>query len=173
MGYYVRASCTDPQVPQLAAIQQWLRERSSAAVLDEPNHAVEAARAGIAKTPILALNSSAWEQVAVVYKAGKLPILAECNRDTGTADSLLRQEIDEFIELIEDAAPKGVKERVVKHLQASKVVIACQLPTSDIDDDGYQANGEFLAFFSTHCGGMIQADGEGFYEGSKLLLPLA
>jgi hypothetical protein len=42
----------------------------------------------------------------------------------------------------------------------------------DIDDDGYDANGEFLRYFVDHCGGMIQADSEGFYEGSTIVVEL-
>jgi hypothetical protein len=173
MGYYVRAFCTGPQAPELAAIQRWLQERGSAAILDEPTHAVEAARTGVSNPSILALNTSEWKQVAVAYKPGRLPILAECNRDDGTVVSLLRQEIEEFKELIEDATPDEAKQRVLRHLEASKFIIACQLPTSDIDKDGYDANSEFLAFFTKHCGGMIQADGEGFYDDDKLILSLA
>src|SRR2546427_5767619 len=107
MGYYVRAFCTSPKVPELAAIQRWLRERGSTAVLDEPTHAVEVARSAAPSTPILALDTSEWEQVGVAYKPGRLPILAECSRDDGTSESLLRQEVDEFIELIGDATPDG------------------------------------------------------------------
>jgi hypothetical protein len=60
----------------------------------------------------------------------------------------------------------------LEHLAATAFVIACQLPSSDIEDDGYNVNGHFLTFFVEHCGGMIQADGEGFYEGDKLILLL-
>jgi hypothetical protein len=38
------------------------------------------------------------------------------------------------------------------HLAATTFVIACQLPTSDIDDDGYNAISHFLTFFVEHCG---------------------
>jgi len=129
MGYYVRAFCTSPKVPELAAIQRWLRERGSTAVLDEPTHAVEVARSAAPSTPILALDTSEWEQVGVAYKPGRLPILAECSRDDGTSESLLRQEVDEFIELIGDATPDGAKQRVLKHLRVSKF-ISSPHPTS-------------------------------------------
>src|SRR2546426_6350200 len=70
MGYYVRAFGPSPKVPELAAIQRWLRERGSTAVLDEPTHAVEVARSAAPSTPILALDTSEWEQVGVAYKPG-------------------------------------------------------------------------------------------------------
>ena len=172
MGYYVRAFCTASKVPDLAAIQSWLRERGSAAVIDGPDRAVEAAQQGVSKPPVLELQSSDWEQVAVVYRTGKLPILAECNRDDGTDTSLLRQELEEFIELIAEPGLSEPKKQVLEHLRSTKFIIACQLPTSDIEDDGYDANGDFLTYFVEQCGGMIQADGEGFYEGAEVIVKL-
>ena len=35
---------------------------------------------------------------------------------------------------------------------------------SDCDDDGFDANGQFLDYVVDRCGAMIHADGEGFYE---------
>ncbi len=172
MGYYIRAFCTNPKVPDLASIQTWLRERESAAIIDEPNHAVEAAQAGEARSPILDLATSDWEQVAIAYRTGKLPILAECNRDDSTDESLMRGEVAEFMELVGEPGRSAAKQRVLDHLTATKFVIACQLPTSDLEDDGYDANGDFLRFFVEHCGGMIQADGEGFYDGDRIIVPL-
>ena len=172
MGYYVRAFCTNPKVPDLASIQTWLRERESVAIIDEPNHGVEATQAGEARSPILDLATLDWEQVAIAYRAGKLPILAECNRDDGTDESLMRVEVAEFVEFVGEPGRSADKQRVLDHLAATKFVIACQLPTSDLEDDGYDANGDFLSFFVEHCGGMIQADGEGFYDGDRIIVPL-
>jgi hypothetical protein len=44
---------------------------------------------------------------------------------------------------------------------------------ADMDDAGWDANGQILTYFLDHCGALIQADGEGFYEGSKLILEMA
>ena len=60
---------------------------------------------------------------------------------------------------------------MLDHLQQSKAVVAAQL-LGDIDDDAYTAAGTFLAYFVEHCGGLIQADGEGFYEGDRLIVEL-
>jgi hypothetical protein len=171
MGYYVRAFCSNSKIPNLADIQAWLRERGSNAVLDETNHAVESARAGELKPSILDLNAPNWEQIAIAYRAGKLPILVECNRDDGSGECLMREEVAEFVELVKDYHSVATQ-LVLKHLAATKFIIACQLPTSDIEDDGYDANGEFLSFFVERCGGMIQADGEGFYDKNKVVVPL-
>jgi hypothetical protein len=172
MGYYVRAFCTEPEVPTLASIQDWLRKLGSRAILDEANHAAESAGVGELRPPILDLNTPDWEQIAIAYRAGKLPILAECNRDGDGDGDLMREEVAEFVEMVEEAEDAVAKQRVLKHLAATRFIIACQLPTSDIEDDGYDANGEFLRFFVEHCGGMIQADGEGFYDGDKVIIQL-
>jgi len=170
MGYYTRVFCTNPVVPDLASIQNWLRSRGSTALIDDPDNAVGAAREGVSKNATLGLSTSAWEQIGVAYRIGKLPFLAECNRDDGTATSLMRREIDEFIESLGKPGWFSAKRRVLSHLRATKFIVACQLPTSDMTDDGYQANSEFLNYFVEHCGGMIQADGERCYEGSKRIV---
>ena len=78
----------------------------------------------------------------------------------------------EFIDLIGEAAESLTCEKVIGHLRATRFVVACQLPTTDIDDDGFEANYQFLNYFVQHHGGLIQADGEGFYEGSDLIVPV-
>ena len=56
--------------------------------------------------------------------------------------------------------------------EAAMFIVACQLPTSDIDNAGHNTNGGFLAFFTAGCGAIIQAEGDGFYEGNHLVLEL-
>jgi len=46
------------------------------------------------------------------------------------------------------------------------------LPTSDIDEDGYTALGHVLTYFVNNNAAIIQADGEGFYEGEKVIVEL-
>src|SRR5262249_25610598 len=115
------------------------------------------------------LDSEDWEQFGFLYKPGKNGILVECNRHDGTGDCLAAAEVAEFVEMIGPPGRSKVKQKVIDHLLATRFVIACQLPSSDIDDDGFEANDEFLTYFEDMCGGMVQADGEGFYEDGKLL----
>jgi len=84
----------------------------------------------------------------------------------------VREELDEFIELVEDAPDGPAGNRVLEHLEGTVFVVANQIPTSDFEDDGFDSVGEFMHFFVEHHGGMIQADGEGFYEGGQLVVPL-
>jgi len=159
MGYYVRAFCTANEVPSIGSIFEWLDQRDKHLELDTTMTQVD-------------LNSREWEQAAIVYKQGKLPILMECNRDDGTKDCLMREEISEFLEFIGSPGLSSSKREVVNHLNKSRYTIAFQLPTSDIDDEGYDANDGLLNYFVFNCGGLIQADGEGFYKGTKLIVKL-
>ena len=156
MPYYVRCFCTSTEVPTINTVLAALRDRGShlsAGVDDQAQ-----------------LDSPQWIEFELTYRPGRNPILVECNRDDGE-ESLCRRECAEFID--ESLGPEGspARDRVAAHLRATRFTIACQL-LMDIDDAGYAANGEFLHYFVVHCGGMVQADGEGFYEGPELVLPM-
>ena len=56
---------------------------------------------------------------------------------------------------------KGEK-AVRGRLAATHAFVAFQLPTSDIEDDGYEANYQFLRFFVEESEGLVHADSERF-----------
>lgn len=116
------------------------------------------------------LESNQWTDFELRYKIGKLPLLVECNKITDE-NGLAKDEIHEFIDEIGTPGIFAIKKKkVIRHLQETNYIIANQLPTSDIDDDGFNANGEFLKYFVDNYQGMIYADGEGYYEGTTLIL---
>lgn len=158
VGYYVRAFCASGDPPPLRQVLDFAREKGCPIRLDPD----------VTET---SPDDPGWEQVGLLYKDGKLPILLEVNRNDGE-DSLVREEIEEFLEFLEDAPRNSNRSKVDDHLRATRFVVAAQLPTSDIDDDGYNANGWVMRFFLERNAGMIQADGEGFYEGDKLIVKL-
>jgi hypothetical protein len=43
----------------------------------------------------------------------------------------------------------------------------------DVPDEGFEANEKLLDIFVAKYGGLVQADGEGFYEGSELLIDMS
>jgi hypothetical protein len=155
MPCYVRAFCTAPETPTINTVMRWLRDHcfDFSAHADKPSE----------------LDSPAWLQFEFLYKAGKKPIIVECNRDDGA-----RAECAEFIEEVAELEDQPGKTAVVEHLEKTRFIICCQL-LSDIDENGYDANSELLAYFVDHCGGMMQADGEGFYDPAMpidMLLPM-
>jgi hypothetical protein len=161
MGYYIRAFCLSDKVPTIREILTWAASQGCKLEIASDFQNLD-------------LDLIEWEQVGIVYKQGKLPFLCEINRDDGTDDCLMREEVEEFKEFLSEV--KGLfninKKKVLNQLERTRFIISNQIPTSDFDDEGYDANGIFLTYFVQHCGGMIQADGEGFYEGNKLIVKI-
>lgn len=158
MGYYVRAFCTSSQVPTVRQVFEAVKEKG----ID-----LQSGSKGID------LDSPNWDRLALLYKKGKKPILVECNREAAEP-SLCRDEVAGFLEDIGSLADSPGKTRVIEHLQSTKFIIACQLPVLNMgnDETGYRANDAFIRYFEQHCGGLIQADGEGFYRGQEMLLEM-
>jgi hypothetical protein len=146
MGYYLRAFCTSSDLPALRTVFEWAM-----------GHGVDL------EAPSADLDADGWQQAQIVYKPDKQPFVAEAD-----TEDLVREEVEEFVDLLEDVNDASEKKKVLDHLQQSKAVVATQL-LNDVDDDGFTAAGTFLTYFVTHCGGLIQADGEGFYEGDRLI----
>src|SRR4051812_40214871 len=164
MGNYIRAFCVGEEVPSVTKLVQWLATREVAVKVTDGDP--------------MKMQSRGWEQVSLVYKEGKLPIIARClrvdaegNGSAAGAESA-NEELKSFIERVGAVGKNKVKKRVVEHLKATRFIVALRLPKGDMDDAGWDANGQILTYFLDHCGALIQADGEGFYEGSKLILEL-
>jgi len=159
MGNYIRAFCVGEEVPPVTKVVQWLATRD--------------VHLKVADGDPLKMQSRGWDQVSLIYKEGKLPIIARCMRTDAKADASAADELKDFIERVGQPGKNKVKKRVLDHLKATRFIVALRLPKGDMDDAGWDANGQILTYFLDHCGALIQADGEGFYEGAKLILELA
>jgi hypothetical protein len=159
MGYYVRAFCSAADVPPLGAVLDWV-SRQGVAVRVAP------------EAGDIDLASPTWEDVPLLYAAGQRPILCSVSRDDGSPQGLFREEVREFEEFLEDAEDTPARERVLRHLGQSRYVVANQL-MGDVNDAGYTASALVLEYFVDHGGGLVQADGEGFYDGETLIVSLA
>ena len=157
MGYYVRAFCTSSVVPPIRAVLEWTAQQGYTLQVDPDSAEVD-------------LDSPDWQEVDIIYKDGKQPFVVGVDRDDGSEASLVRREIEEFEEFLADVTGPA-KARVLTHLRATRYIVANQL-LADVDDDGYEASSIFLTYFVEHCGGLIQADSEGFYEGDELIVEL-
>jgi hypothetical protein len=157
MGYYVRAFCRSPGVPTLRQALDSVRAKGIDLQSSDPAD----------------LDNPTWTHLALLYKKGKKPILVECNRETAD-NPLCRDEVKGFLDEISRLPDSAGKTRVIDHLNGTEFIIACQLPVLNMGDDqaGYLANDAFLRYFEAHCGGMIQADGEGFYAGQEMVLEM-
>lgn len=159
MGYYVRAFCTQGEFPPLRPILAFSAERGAPLDLDP-----EVGGSG--------LDDSLWDQAGIVYKNHKASILLELSRDEGKDESLVRAEIEEFMDILEDAPKNRYRRRVETNLRNTRFIVAAKLPPSGIDEDDFAALGNIMRYLINNNGAMIQADGEGFYEGEKIIVAL-
>lgn len=158
MSYYLRAFCTGGAVPTLAALLAWAAERGTALQID-PTSANSDLRAG------------EWAEVDLRYASDRQPLRLTLDRDDGSAESLVRAEVAEFLEDVAATPESDARLFVTAHLRQTRFIAACRLP-ADSDETAYRAAVSVLDYFAEHCGGLIQADGEGFYIGDEVILPL-
>jgi hypothetical protein len=158
--YWTRVFCVQGPPASLASVFEWAAaERHVELSVDRE------------MTPHVDLDAPFADQAAIRYTAGKMPFLAEVNR-RGDSELDLADELEEFLERLEEARAGPARERVAAHLGRTDFVVANQLPLSDFEDDGFDALGAFMTYFAERNGGLIHADGEGFYDGEELILEL-
>jgi hypothetical protein len=157
VGHYVRAFCTSEDLPPLGRVLEWAAAQGVPLELEhEPGPG--------------GLDSARWRWAELRYQHGKRPLSVDVSREADHGPPF--EEVEEFVELLGEVGESAEKRRVLAHLRQSRAVVGVQL-FSDVDDDGYDAVGVFLGFFVAHCGGMVHADGEGFYDGDRLIVELA
>ena len=152
MPYYVHTFCRSDEIPSIDALETALRD-------DYPSTRIVTEQSR---------DSPTWRNAEVLYKEDRQPIVIEINVNDGP-NSLAAEECEEFIQAIGRPGFSRAKSRVLNHLRHTRYIVSCQL-FGDIDDDGYHLNGELLNHFAVHHGGLVQADGEGFYSGHKIVV---
>ena len=132
MGYFTRVFCKSDNRPSINKILNQLNSKGFNPTIN------------LNKDEIKSTN---WTSFELYYDENKLPILIECNQ-IGTEEKLAEEEINEFREFIgKPIFYDFTKKRILSHLDESKYIICNQLPTSDIDELGYEVNGEILKYF--------------------------
>jgi hypothetical protein len=155
MPYYVRVFCKSIKIPKIEEIFNYANGQG----YDFRLELIE---------DTLDMEGENWKSFEMNYKEGKSPIIVELNLANDT-DEIGRDEAQEFIEEIGSPGLSIKRRKVISHLKQTKYIIANQL-LGDIDDDGYDANGEFMKYFVDNFEGMQHADGEGFYDKDMSLL---
>ncbi|HLI26025.1 MAG TPA: hypothetical protein VKZ60_03085 [Chloroflexota bacterium] len=158
MAYYLRAFCPGGPVPPLATLLAWAAEHGVRLWLD----------ANAADSDPMAAD---WAEAAVCYATDRRPLRLTVDRDDGDAESLVRTEVAEFLEAVAATPESAARLFVAAHLRQTRFVVACRLPP-DSDEMAYRAAVALLDYFAERCGGLVQADGEGFYVGDEVILPL-
>ena len=87
-------------------------------------------------------------------------------------DDLFDEERDELVEFAEDGDGRG-KQRVIDTLRAAKGIVAVQVLAGDGDTERtLAAIDPIWRWLHENRRGLLQADGEGYYDGDGLILEL-
>ena len=155
MGYYMRALLTEwedrPLGDLVAHSRTYGHELRPDAPLDDPG----------------------WREADVYGSEAESPIELDVSLDDGTPDCLLRGELEEFREALEDC--EGDPEAVAKvraHLDRTQAIVGVRVLASD-SERGLQAAWAVLDYYAQRDGVLFQADAEGFYEGEQLIVELS
>jgi hypothetical protein len=115
------------------------------------------------------LNSWNWVGMEIGYAKDKKPILVTCVRKGGAQDDIFKQDIEGLLNFVE-VHHEIDNWRVADQLRGCRFYIADILDKNDITEEGYDFNGWILQFFQENCDGMVQIDGQGFYDEEGELL---
>ena len=145
-----RVFCLRKEPPPLGLLIEYLKARGTKPIIPE----------GVTDK---LLNSWNWVGIEIGYDNDRKPILLTCVRKGGAQDEIFRQDLDDLLRFVE-AHRELDNWRVADHLRGCRFFIGNILDKNDITDEGYDFNGWILQFFQENCDGMVQIDGQGFYD---------
>ena len=88
-------------------------------------------------------------------------------------DVLFDEERDELIEFAQDGNNKSAKDRVINTLRVARAIVAVQVLFGDGDSDRtLDRLIPLWTWLQANRHGLVQADGEGYYDGQELILAL-
>jgi hypothetical protein len=152
MGYYIRVLALQNEGPPVSALEKLLK------------------RAGLSCSIEIDAIEESWKQITVLRDNGETVTVIE--RSPVAPNSLGSAEIGEFIDGLADARPTSAADWLRSFLPTVKAVFAFQiLNGARKDDDGWAMVHTVQNAIWGHCGGILQADGEGFsnLEGLHIL----
>ncbi len=158
MEDHIRVFCSASTVPSVRQLLEWSMQQGHRLEID-------------AHFKDTALDSPNWTQVAFSYKESKSSFVCEIDEDSEADDGLVSEEVAYFEDLLSHIEDSPEKQRVLQHINITKYIVAAELPF-DFDADGSVALNSLLSYFVRHYDGMVQVDGEGFYERGELIVKL-
>jgi hypothetical protein len=155
--FFTRVFCLRKESPPLGLLIEFLKARGATPIIpSEVNEKL--------------LNSWNWVGLELGYAKDRKPILLTCVRKGGAQDDVYKTDIEGLLHFVE-AHHEDDNWRVVDQLRACRFYIATILDKNDISEEGYDFNGWILQFFQENCDGLVQIDGQGFFnaEGEIIL----
>ena len=154
--FFARVFCLRKEPPPLGLLVEFLKARGATPILP-------------AEITEKLLNSWNWVGVEVGYDKDRTPIVLTCIRKDSAQDEVFKQDIEGLLNFVESHREID-NWRVVDQLHACRFYVASILDKNDITDKGYDFNGWILQFFQENCDGLVQIDGQGFYNGEGELI---
>lgn len=155
--FFTRVFCLRKESPPLGLLIEFLKARGATPIIpSEVNEKL--------------LNSWNWVGLELGYAKDRKPILLTCVRKGGAQEDIYKTDIEGLLHFVE-AHHEDDNWRVVDQLRACRFYIATILDKNDISEEGYDFNGWILQFFQENCDGLVQIDGQGFFnaEGEIIL----
>ncbi len=154
--FFTRVFCLRKEPPPLSLLIEYLKARGASPII--PSEVTEKM-----------LTSWNWVGLEIGYAKERTPIIVTCVRKGGAQDDIFQQDIQGFLSYVETHREID-NWRVADQLRGCRFFIANILDKNDITEDGYDFNGWILQFFQENCDGMVQIDGQGFYDEEGRLL---
>ena len=101
-----------------------------------------------------------WDELMLAQASGQE--IAVIERNVVTDGSMAAEELEEFIEDLEDAEPASGADWLRGFLPRIKAIHAFQILSGFDEETGWAAIGELKTRLWNELGGILQADGEGF-----------
>jgi hypothetical protein len=160
MTYYLSAFCTDSEIPSLGQVQAWATGRTPPITVD-PDEPPDCRR---------------WGPVNVYYgpddRAFSVDIYGPGDPPEYDWLDVLPGTIKEFRSALEAQSPTPGRDRVLAHLGRTRFLVSISVPLSQFaqDEVAWAATDLLLQYFVERRGGMVHAEGEGFYDHDGKLL---
>ena len=154
--FFTRVFCLRKEPPPLSLLIEFLKARGATPII--PPDVTEKL-----------LNSWNWVGIEMGYAKDKKSILVTCVRKGGAQDDIFKQDIEGLLNFAETHREID-NWRVADQLRGCRFYIANILDKNDMTEEGYDFNGWILQFFQENCDGMVQIDGQGFYDEEGELL---
>jgi len=155
--FFTRVFCLRKESPPLALLIEFLKAKKLTPILPK-------------EVDDKLLNVWNWVGVEITYNKDRAPILLTCVRKDSAQGEIFDQDIQGLLNFAE-AHRELDNWQVVDQLRGCRFYVATILDKNDITEEGYDFNGWILQFFQENCNGMVQIDGQGFFdaEGEVLL----
>jgi hypothetical protein len=164
MTYWVRAFCTDGEVPTIGTVLAWSADHGLD--LNPPAEMPEfVSRVGEQPpdwgpgTPE-ELSRRDWDAIALWWRKDWTPL-----------DITIGDRHDGDVDAVAALAPSRQRDQVLAHLARTRFEVSLRLPMSALEDDAlWEAVSVVLDYFAKHHGALVHIEGEGFFHAGRLIL---